>query len=132
MRYAKVSRVVGLALTSGRFADKHLPKEVTNIIICEAGERDDIMRELTIRGKRRTRLSIPIPTPIPHTPTRKYTSGPFDRRRDRRVVRQVTMQKLTLFRIYNIILYQVLLSCVIGAIIGYIARKVLRFAEEKK
>lgn len=35
-------------------------------------------------------------------------------------------------RIYNIILYQVLLSVVIGSAIGYIARKVLRFAQERQ
>jgi len=35
-------------------------------------------------------------------------------------------------RFYNIILYQILLSCIIGAIIGYVARKILRFAEERK
>ena len=35
-------------------------------------------------------------------------------------------------RIYNIVLYQVLVSCILGTIIGYVARKVLRFAEEKK
>jgi len=34
--------------------------------------------------------------------------------------------------VYNIILYQIVLSCIIGAIIGFIARKVLRFAEEKR
>jgi NhaP-type Na+/H+ or K+/H+ antiporter len=34
--------------------------------------------------------------------------------------------------VYNIVLYQVVLSCIVGAIIGYAARKVLRFAEEKK
>ena len=35
-------------------------------------------------------------------------------------------------RVYNIVLYQVALSCIIGAIIGYIARKTLRFAESRK
>jgi len=39
---------------------------------------------------------------------------------------------LTVSRFYNIVLYQVLLSCIIGAVIGYIARKVLRFAEKHK
>lgn len=34
-------------------------------------------------------------------------------------------------RVYNIVLYQVALSVVIGAIIGYVARKVLRYAEER-
>jgi NhaP-type Na+/H+ or K+/H+ antiporter len=35
-------------------------------------------------------------------------------------------------RFYNIVLYQICLSIVIGAIIGYVARKVLRFAEERR
>ena len=35
-------------------------------------------------------------------------------------------------RFYNIVLYQVVLSCILGAIIGYVARKVLRFAEERE
>jgi NhaP-type Na+/H+ or K+/H+ antiporter len=39
---------------------------------------------------------------------------------------------LTCSRFYNIVLYQILLSCVIGALIGYVARKVLRFAEKHK
>jgi NhaP-type Na+/H+ or K+/H+ antiporter len=35
-------------------------------------------------------------------------------------------------RFYNIVLYQVALSVVIGAVIGFISRKVLRFAEERR
>jgi NhaP-type Na+/H+ or K+/H+ antiporter len=37
---------------------------------------------------------------------------------------------LNTYRFYNIVLYQILLSCIIGALIGYVARKVLRFAEK--
>lgn len=35
-------------------------------------------------------------------------------------------------RFYNIVLYQIVLSCILGTIIGYIARKALRFAESKE
>jgi NhaP-type Na+/H+ or K+/H+ antiporter len=35
-------------------------------------------------------------------------------------------------RFYNIVLYQVVLSCIIGTIIGYAARKALKFAERKE
>jgi NhaP-type Na+/H+ or K+/H+ antiporter len=35
-------------------------------------------------------------------------------------------------RFYNIVLYQICLSIVIGAVIGYVARKVLRFAEQRR
>ena len=35
-------------------------------------------------------------------------------------------------RFYNILLYEILLACVVGGVIGYAARKVLRFAEERK
>jgi len=39
---------------------------------------------------------------------------------------------LTEHRFYNIVLYQVALSVVIGAVVGFVARKVLRFAEERR
>ena len=45
---------------------------------------------------------------------------------------QVTWIELIMCRFYNIVLYQIVLSCIIGAIIGYVARKVLRFSEERK
>ena len=35
-------------------------------------------------------------------------------------------------RFYNIVLYQIALSIIIGALAGYAARKVLRYAEERK
>jgi NhaP-type Na+/H+ or K+/H+ antiporter len=35
-------------------------------------------------------------------------------------------------RFYNIVLYQICLSILIGAVIGYVARKILRFAEERR
>ena len=35
-------------------------------------------------------------------------------------------------RFYDIVLYQIVLSCIIGGVIGFIARKVLRFAEQRK
>jgi NhaP-type Na+/H+ or K+/H+ antiporter len=35
-------------------------------------------------------------------------------------------------RWYNIVLYQIALSCLLGAVIGWVARKTLRFAEERK
>ena len=34
--------------------------------------------------------------------------------------------------IVDVWIYQIALSCAIGAVIGYLARKALRFAEEKK
>lgn len=35
-------------------------------------------------------------------------------------------------RFYNIILYQIALSCIVGAVVGYLGRRLLKFCRERQ
>ncbi|RSH92828.1 hypothetical protein EHS25_008274 [Saitozyma podzolica] len=98
--------VLANSICKGRFAEKHVPLHVRNIIVAESGANDGLGFPF---------LYIGLYLVLMHE-----SSHP---------VHSVGGAIGEWF--YNIVLYQICLSIVIGAIIGYVARKVLRFAEER-
>lgn len=108
---------------SGRFAEKHVPVHVRNLILAEAGANDGLGFPF---------LYIGLYLILVKTPNHPYHSVGGAVLEWSVTCYSTTTTMLTRRRFYNIVLYQILLSCVIGALIGYIARKILRFAERHK
>jgi NhaP-type Na+/H+ or K+/H+ antiporter len=109
---------------TGRFAEKHVPLHVRNIIVAESGANDGLGFPFLYMG-----LYLILIRQPNHSLSVGYAIGEwlvsFGACND--------YQGLPfLFRFYNIILYQVCLSIILGAIIGYVARRTLRFAEDRK
>ncbi|ORX36017.1 Sodium/hydrogen exchanger family-domain-containing protein [Kockovaella imperatae] len=98
--------VLANAICKGRFAEMHVPVHVREIIVAEAGANDGLGYPF---------LYIPLYLILIHE-----RSHPWH-----------TVGGAVLEWFYNIVLYEIVLSCIIGAIIGYVARKVLRFSEER-
>ncbi|OCF31083.1 hypothetical protein I316_07214 [Kwoniella heveanensis BCC8398] len=99
--------VLSNAICKGRFAEKHVPLHVRNIIVAEAGANDGLGFPF---------LFIGLYLILIHEPSHPWHS----------------IGGAVAEWFYNIVLYQVVLACVIGSVIGYIARKALRFAKAKQ
>ncbi|TXT11265.1 hypothetical protein VHUM_02016 [Vanrija humicola] len=98
--------VLANSICKGRFAEKYVPLHVRQIIVAEAGANDG--------------LGFPFLFMALYLMLRKSAEHSVHS------IGGAIGQWM-----YNIVLYQVTLSVVIGAVIGYIARKVLRFAEAR-
>lgn len=98
--------VLANSICKGRFAEKHVPIHVRNIIVAESGANDGLGYPFLWIAL----YLILIKTPDHHTHTIGGAIGEW---------------------IYNIVLYQIVVSCIAGAVVGYLARKVLRFCHEK-
>ncbi|WWD17799.1 hypothetical protein CI109_102241 [Kwoniella shandongensis] len=99
--------VLANSICKGRFAEKHVPLHVRNIILAESGANDGLGFPF---------LFIGLYLILIHE-----ASHPWH-----------TVGGAVGEWFYNIVLYQVTLSCIIGVIIGYVARKVLKFARRKQ
>ncbi|KAK8866002.1 hypothetical protein IAR55_001153 [Kwoniella newhampshirensis] len=99
--------VLANSICKGRFAEKHVPLHVRNIILAESGANDGLGFPF---------LFIGLYLILIHE-----ASHPWH-----------TVGGAVGEWVYNIVLYQVVLSCIIGAIVGYVARKVLKFARRKQ
>lgn len=97
--------VLAASITKGRFAEKYVPANVRNIILAESGANDGL-------GFPFLYLAVYL--------------------LDRSSVDKGASVGLEIGRwIYAVLIYQILLSCVYGALLGYIARKSLKWAEQK-
>ena len=97
--------VLAASITKGRFAEKYVPANVRNIILAESGANDGL-------GFPFLYLAVYL--------------------HDRSSVDRGDSVGLEIGRwVYAVIIYQILLSCVYGALLGYIARKTLKWAEGK-
>lgn len=97
--------VLANSITKGRYAEKHVPENVRNIIVAESGANDGLgfpFLFLAIYLIRRTGEDAGLS------------------------VGQEIGRWL-----YGVVVYQVLLSCVYGALVGFVARKSLRWAEAR-
>lgn len=97
--------VLANSICKGRFAEKHVPLHVRNIIIAESGANDGLGYPF---------LYLALYLVFRHTPDHSGSLG---------------HAVWTWF--YEIVIYEILLSVVIGAVIGYSFRKLLRLAERK-
>ncbi|EIW72414.1 hypothetical protein TREMEDRAFT_36687 [Tremella mesenterica DSM 1558] len=98
--------VLANSICKGRFAEKHVPAHVRNIIVAESGANDGLGFPFLYIGL--YLMLIKTPDHPMHSVGGAIAEW-----------------------IYNVILYQILLSVVIGAIIGFVARKILKFAEAR-
>ncbi|KAL7424782.1 hypothetical protein Q5752_000466 [Cryptotrichosporon argae] len=96
--------VLANSICKGRFAEKHVPTHVRDIIVAESAANDGLGYPFLFIGL----YLILIHEPSHPTHTVGGAIGEW---------------------IYNIVLYQIALSCVLGGIIGYLARKALKYAE---
>lgn len=94
--------VLANSITSGRFAEEHVQEHVRHIILAESGANDG--------------LGFPF----------LYMAVLLIARRSSDLGESIGQEIWRWF--YGIIIYDILLSCVYGALLGYIARKVLRWA----
>ncbi|WVF70543.1 hypothetical protein IAT40_005334 [Kwoniella sp. CBS 6097] len=99
--------VLSNAICKGRFAEKHVPLHVRNIIVAEAGANDGLGFPF---------LFIGLYLILIHEPSHPWHS----------------IGGAVAEWFYNIVLYQVVLACIVGTAVGYIARKALRFARAKQ
>ncbi|WVR05954.1 hypothetical protein IAU60_002981 [Kwoniella sp. DSM 27419] len=99
--------VLSNAICKGRFAEKHVPLHVRNIIVAEAGANDGLGFPF---------LFIGVYLILIHEPTHPWH----------------TVGGAIGEWFYNIVLYQVALACIIGTLIGYVARKLLQFARTRQ
>lgn len=98
--------VLAASITKGRFAEKYVPANVRNIILAESGANDGL-------GFPFLYLAVYL---INRASVDKGDSVGTEIGR----------------WIYAVLIYQVLLSCVYGALLGYLARKTLQWAEKKR
>lgn len=99
--------VLANSICKGRFAEKHVPLHVREIILAESGANDGLGFPF---------LYIGLYLILIKTPGHRYHSD----------------GGAILEWFYNIVLYDILLSCIIGAVFGYLARKILYFAEDRR
>ncbi|CAO1632636.1 unnamed protein product [Sympodiomycopsis kandeliae] len=98
--------VLAASITKGRFAEKYVPVNVRNIILAESGANDGL-------GFPFLYLAIYL--------------------LNRASIDQGTSVGTEIGRwVYAVLIYQVLLSTVYGAVLGFLARKSLRYAESRK
>lgn len=97
--------VLANSITTGRYAEKHVPANVRNIIVAESGANDGL-------GFPFLYLAIYLLARTGEDKT--YSVG-------KEVGRWV----------YAVVIYQILLSIVFGSLIGYLARKSLKWAESR-
>ncbi|KAE8221759.1 hypothetical protein CF319_g4934 [Tilletia indica] len=98
--------VLSNSIVKGRFADKHVPSAVRNIINAEAGANDGLG--------------------FPFIYLALYLLARFDQDRGTSVADEVGRWA------YGVLVYQILLSIAYGTVIGFVARKTLRWAEERQ
>lgn len=98
--------VLANSICKGRFAEKHVPLHVRNIIVAESGANDG--------------LGFPFLFMAMYLILRHSPDNPVH-----------TIGGAIGQWFYNIILYQICFSIVLGIIIGYAARKTLKYAETK-
>ncbi|WVW82386.1 hypothetical protein I302_104393 [Kwoniella bestiolae CBS 10118] len=99
--------VLSNAICKGRYAEKNVPLHVRNIIVAEAGANDGLGFPF---------LFLALYLILIHEPDhpRHSIGGAIGE------------------WFYNILFYQIILSCLIGAGVGYIARKLLKFAKQRQ
>ncbi|PWN22554.1 hypothetical protein BCV69DRAFT_281530 [Microstroma glucosiphilum] len=98
--------VLANSITKGRYAEKHVPANVRNIILAESGANDG--------------LGFPFLYLAIYLINRSSVDAGLS------VGSEVGRW------VYGVVIYQILLSVVYGALLGYIARKTLRWAESRK
>lgn len=98
--------VLSNSIVKGKFADKHLPKALQNLIIAESGANDGLGYPFLF-------LPLYLVTYIGKNAS-GHTAG-----------RAVGMW------FYETWCYEVLLSCVYGTVCGWVAKKLLRWAEHR-
>ncbi|KAK0558689.1 hypothetical protein OC844_004960 [Tilletia horrida] len=98
--------VLSNSIVKGRFADKHVPSAVRNIINAEAGANDGLG--------------------FPFLFLALYLLARFDQDRGTSVGEEIGRWA------YGVLVYQILLSIAYGWVVGYVARKTLRWAEERQ
>ncbi|WFC99643.1 hypothetical protein MYAM1_002388 [Malassezia yamatoensis] len=98
--------VLANSITSGRFAEEHVEERVRHIILAESGANDG--------------LGFPFLFMAVYLLARTHTD------RGESVGDEVWRW------FYSVIVYQILLSCVYGTLLGYLARKALRWAAYHK
>lgn len=95
--------VLANSISSGRYAEKHVPQAIRNIIVAESGANDG--------------LGFPF----------LYLALYLLRRSSVDAGESIGDEIWRWF--YGVVIYQILLSCVYGALLGYLGRKTLRWAE---
>ncbi|WFD43975.1 hypothetical protein MPSI1_002640 [Malassezia psittaci] len=98
--------VLANSITSGRFAEEHVEERVRHIILAESGANDG--------------LGFPFLFMAVYLLARTHTD----------LGESVGDEIWRWF--YSVIIYQILLSCVYGALMGFVARKALRWAAYHK
>ncbi|KAK4688341.1 sodium/hydrogen antiporter, partial [Tremellales sp. Uapishka_1] len=98
--------VLANSICKGRFAEENVPLHVRNILLAESGANDGFGFPFLYMGLYLILIKVP-------SHPRHSIGGAIGE------------------WFYNVILYQILLSVVLGVFIGYVARKILRYAEEK-
>jgi len=98
--------VLSNSIVKGKFADKHVPASVRNIINAEAGANDGLG--------------------FPYLFLALYLLARFDQDRGTSVGEEIGRWA------YGVLVYQILLSIAYGFLIGFVARKTLRWAEERQ
>lgn len=99
--------VLSDSIVKGKFADKHLPKALQNLIIAESGSNDGLAYPFLY-------LPLYLITYVGQGAHGHSAGKPIG------------------MWFYDTWCYEVLLSCVYGAVIGYIAKYLLRWSEERK
>lgn len=98
--------VLANSITKGRYAEKHVPANVRNIILAESGANDGLgFPFLYIAVYLIDRASIDRGTSV-GTEVGRW--------------------------VYAVVIYQIVLSCVYGFVVGFIARKTLKWAEGRQ
>lgn len=99
--------VLSASIVKGKFADKHLPKKLQNLTIAESGVNDGM-------GYPFVYLPLYLVTYVGQGAHGHSAGKPVG------------------IWFYETWCYGVLLSCAYGAVIGYVAKYLLRWAEERK
>ena len=98
--------VLANSITSGRFAEEHVDERVRHIILAESGANDGLgFPFLFLAVYLLARTKVDFGESVGDEVWRWF---------------------------YSVMIYQILLSCVYGAVMGFVARKVLRWAAEHK
>lgn len=97
--------VLANSITKGRFAEKHVPHNLRNIIVAESGANDGLG--------------------FPFLFLALYLLARTGEDRGTSVGEEVGRW------VYGVVLYRILLSCVVGTIIGILAHKTLKWAETR-
>lgn len=97
--------VLANSITKGRFAEKHVPEHLRDIIVAESGANDGLgfpflFLALYLMARSSEDSGTSIGTEV----------GRW---------------------VYGVVIYRILLSCVYGALIGYLAHKTLKWAETR-